>query len=788
MNIIIPLCGKGERFLPENKPFIKVFDKTIFAHVINSLKNNNIYIIVNDRTYHKDLELYGTIVNIHIETAGATETVYEGLQKIQLTGPVLLVDGDNFYSENIIEKIRQKPNINQVICFEDRGKDPVFSYVKFDEKYIISEIKEKERISNYANTGAYYFTSAERFMYVASQVLSTQKYNFKGEPYISSVISYMLEHSDDWKATIIPRTSYYSLGTPLQVKHYKERTYCFLFDLDGTLVHTDKVYYKVWEKILKEYNIYLTDDIYKKFIYSNSDIYVKNSLLKNINISVEEIMEKKDNYFSEFSGDIEVVNGALEFIKTLKSFSHKISIVTNSNRQTAEFIIRIIGIDTIIDYLVIGGECERAKPYPDPYLKAMKYFDVDPKKCFIFEDSHNGILSAKGSSPKCIVGVGEDAEGLATSGAQLVYKDYIGISMDKLFTFKEEKTRTYKKYIKRSLEKRYPEIGDISINPITLKGGFIADVYSVQFMVGQQSYSAIFKVENNNETMLNKVAHDLDLYNRENYLYETISAHIPVYIPHFYGLVRDDDYRVVGIMLEDLRKENFHLGLDLNREPVETSLAVIDHMAKMHAACWGKSLHKRFPDLKKNNDVRFQPAWGDFIGVRLEKFMEKWGHMFDADQKQMFETIGTSFGQIQDSLSQEPLTLIHGDVKSPNIFFKQAGGITTPYFIDWQYICYGKGVQDLVFFMIESFSKETIATYFNLFKEYYYIKLHEYGVVNYEKQSYNEDFRNAAFYFPYFVAVWFGTTPTDDLIDINFPYFFVNSLVGFYDLIYKFKD
>ena len=134
MNIIIPLCGKGERFLPENKPFVKVLGKTILSHVIDSIYSNKIYIIVNDRTYHKDLESYGTVVNIQRETIGTAETVYEGIKKIELSGPFLIVDGDNFYTENIIEKISQTPNINQIICFNDTYPDPVFSYIKFNEK------------------------------------------------------------------------------------------------------------------------------------------------------------------------------------------------------------------------------------------------------------------------------------------------------------------------------------------------------------------------------------------------------------------------------------------------------------------------------------------------------------------------------------------------------------------------------------------------------------------------------------------------------------------------------
>jgi HAD superfamily hydrolase (TIGR01509 family) len=411
-------------------------------------------------------------------------------------------------------------------------------------------------------------------------------------------------------------------------------------------VHTDKVYYKVWEKILKNYNIQLSDDIYKKFIYSNTDNYVKNTLLKNIDISIENIMEKKDTYFKEFSLDIELVNGAIEFVNRIKFLGHKICIVTNSNRETAEFVIRFIGINDIIDYLVIGSECERAKPYPDPYLKAMKYFDVCSEKCFIFEDSHNGILSAKTSNPKCIVGIGENNTELIACGADLVYKDYSIISINDIYDLKRDNTSIYKKYIKNSIEKYHTGINNIHINPIKLKGGFIADVYPVEFTYNDQVHSAIFKVENNNETILNKISHELDLYNRENYFYESISAHIPICTPKFYGLIRDDNYKVIGILIEDLRKEGFYLDLDLNKEQVNVSLSIIDHMAKMHASCWGKEINNQFVQLKKNNDKCFQPKLENFIQGRIKKFIQKWEHMLDIKSVKFFEDIALNFNNI----------------------------------------------------------------------------------------------------------------------------------------------
>ena len=214
----------------------------------------------------------------------------------------------------------------------------------------------------------------------------------------------------------------------------------------------------------------------------------------------------------------------------------------------------------------------------------------------------------------------------------------------------------------------------------------------------------------------------MELYSRENYFYESISAHVPVHVPYFYGLVRDDNLKIIGILLGNLNREGFHLNLDLNKEPIDTTLAVIRDMARLHAGTWGKRLPSVFAELKKNNDASFQPKWSDFIGGRIHTFVEKWGKMMPLKMIELYKKIAADYTQIQNSLSEEPLCLVHGDIKSPNIFYRVGEGEggekgVIPYFIDWQYIVYGKGVQDLVFFMIESFTKENIDSYFVLFKE-----------------------------------------------------------------------
>ena len=85
----------------------------------------------------------------------------------------------------------------------------------------------------------------------------------------------------------------------------------------------------------------------------------------------------------------------------------------------------------------------------------------------------------------------------------------------------------------------------------------------------------------------------------------------------------------------------------------------------------------------------------------------------------------------------------------------------------------GKGVQDLVFFLVESFDLADLPLVVPLLKSYYYIQLCEHGVSGYSYEEYCADFALALKHFPMFVSLWFGTVPMDELIDKNFPYFFI---------------
>ena len=326
-------------------------------------------------------------------------------------------------------------------------------------------------------------------------------------------------------------------------------------------------------------------------------------------------------------------------------------------------------------------------------------------------------------------------------------------------------------------------IESIEINNDKLKGGFIADVISFKIINKKgKIYSQIFKYENKNENNLSLMAKQLNLYDREYYFYKNISTFVNIKIPKFYNIVYDNN-NVIGIVLENLLEKNYKVNLNLDLMNIEVTLKIVDRMAKMHSQFWNKNLKNMFPELKSSNDVIFKPFIKDFVDERYDLFKIKWFKMFNDIQIKKYNEIYKNFEKIQESFSTGVnLTFIHGDIKSPNIFY-DIDNDYEPYFIDWQHCAIGKGTQDLIFFIIESFNINSIKLIFNLLKPYYYKKLIEYGVNNYSYEQYESDIYDSLCYIPFFTSIWFGTTLQDELIDKNFPYFFINKMSYLIDII-----
>ena len=802
MNIILPLGGKGERFTKEGytdpKPLVPILDKRMIEYVFDNVtisKDDCVFIIHNaNLNRHRFAKFVREKYSHNIQfveigdTKGAVETLYLGithiLEHFSYNKKCLLMDCDTFYTENIVDIFRRSCD-NMVFYTKNYETKPVYSYIELDDDNGIKNIKEKDKISDNANTGAYAFADIHELYKYSKHVLDND-ITFNNEPYTSCVISEMLRDGVRFVGHELSENRVFSLGTPEAVRTYTDKTHAFLFDLDGTLVITDNIYIEVWNRILSKYNIVVDKDVYAKFIQGNNDKYVLTTLLRNIDISLKELSSLKDSLFIENIEKVQVIDGVYDMLFQIKESGHKACIVTNCNREVATAIANHIHIEDLVDFIVSSSDCKKGKPDKEPYEIAAGRYNVSSEKCIIFEDSNSGILSAKSMGPKKLVGITtiySSAE-LRNHGVTTSIDNYSHVSIDDFLSEPSDGVDVVKALIRQNTT--LENIQKIDVDSDKLKGGFIADVVAFSITTSDgKKHPCILKYENEDVNGLSDMANRLQLYQREYYFYTDVSmdVDVDVHVPKFHNLLVDKNDKTVGIVLENLMDKGYTVNVDLASVSIDVTMKIVDRMAKLHASFWGKPLQEKYPGLHTSTSDVFCPYFTEFIGDRMDAFRTRWSSILNEQQQRRCEDIYTHFSSIQKRFSTgSNLTFIHGDIKSPNIFYDISNGYE-PWLIDWQHCAIGKGVQDLVFFVLESFEIENIVHTFKLMKSYYYSKLLEYGVTNYTFTEYENDVYDAICYIPFFTGVWFGTTPMDELIDKNFPYFLISKMFYLLDTI-----
>jgi HAD superfamily hydrolase (TIGR01509 family) len=82
--------------------------------------------------------------------------------------------------------------------------------------------------------------------------------------------------------------------------------------------------------------------------------------------------------------------GLSEFLQWVDSRQLRKAAVTNAPRDNTVMMLSALKLDSHFEAVVLGEECERAKPHPDPYLKGLQLLGLQPHEAIVVEDSPAG--------------------------------------------------------------------------------------------------------------------------------------------------------------------------------------------------------------------------------------------------------------------------------------------------------------------------------------------------------------------------------------------------------------
>jgi beta-phosphoglucomutase len=178
-----------------------------------------------------------------------------------------------------------------------------------------------------------------------------------------------------------------------------------LFDLDGTLIDSERFHYNCWLEILNAYSIQMS---WLEWIRSYAGHTLPINCLRikeayQLDIPLQELIDWRESLsirgFSTI--DIDLMPYAWETLTFFKDRGLKIALVTASPRNNVDLIFARNGMAHFFDELITRSDVIESKPSPESYILAYEKLGVDKDACIAFEDTINGVRAAKAANLIC---------------------------------------------------------------------------------------------------------------------------------------------------------------------------------------------------------------------------------------------------------------------------------------------------------------------------------------------------------------------------------------------------
>jgi beta-phosphoglucomutase len=211
-----------------------------------------------------------------------------------------------------------------------------------------------------------------------------------------------------------------------------------VFDMDGVVIDSEPNHYRAICEAIGERMTFSYDDFLGRFAGAD-ERYAMEKMAKELGIDYDEDLfqewsSRKAEAYARFVSESAIpMPGAVDFVESVAT-EFPIGLATGSRRSDVNAALSVLAdgrLEGVFQTIVTSEDVPKPKPHPATYAKAVKNLGFEPSECVAFEDSPNGILSAKGAGLR-VIGISAMHGPEKLSQADLVVPDLRGASIDTL--------------------------------------------------------------------------------------------------------------------------------------------------------------------------------------------------------------------------------------------------------------------------------------------------------------------------------------------------------------------
>lgn len=179
----------------------------------------------------------------------------------------------------------------------------------------------------------------------------------------------------------------------------------FFFDMDGTLIDSNRVWKEVDERFLARRGIPYTRAYYEGVAHTILPLAAQFTReFCHLEESCQEIMDEWMDMAKDIYAHVTVKPGVRAYLKQCRTEGRRLGVVTSSVPEHCHTALQRLGLEKYFESITFAQQLGLEKKDPQVWLEAARKSGVQPESCTIFDDSLSACRGARAARMR-VVGV-----------------------------------------------------------------------------------------------------------------------------------------------------------------------------------------------------------------------------------------------------------------------------------------------------------------------------------------------------------------------------------------------